>query len=532
MKLATAGEMEAVDRRAAESHGIEVAVLMEKAGRCTAEAAKLILGTVRDRRVAIFCGRGNNGGDGLVAARVLRDGGAIPLAVLVGTPEEMRPDAQRAWCAAQKCGVELVACNCAADLSAAGKRAGAADLVVDALLGTGFTPPARGLTAAAINLINDLGRPVLAVDIPSGLASDHGRVAGEAVRATATVTFGYPKPGLVLHPGTQLVGRLWLADIGFPAGTDALVAGALRLTMPADLIQHIPPRGPEDHKGTYGHVVLVAGSRGLAGAAALAARGSLRAGAGLVTVALPAGLAPPFLPGLPEAMVLSLPAGATGVDGLGAAAVVLEHLPKFGALAVGPGLSRCDAITDLVRELCSRADLPLILDADALHALAAAGRQILRDRGTSAVLTPHPGELARLLGTNTHEVQSDRIEAARTCAERFGAVVVLKGSRTVVAPPSGPVWINPTGNPGMAAAGTGDVLTGVIAAHLARGMAPLAAALLGVYLHGLAGDLAVASLGPWGIFASEVADRIPAAVHSLLNRRADAQDTALSLLIP
>jgi NAD(P)H-hydrate epimerase len=523
VKLATAGEMAAVDRCASECHGVAVAELMERAGRCTAAAAEQLLGPVRGRRVALFCGRGNNGGDGFVAARVLRERGAEASVVLVGDPADLRAEARAAWDAARAAGVGLTACATASALDAARARVSGVDLVVDALLGTGFTPPARDLVKAAIGLVNSLGLPVLAVDIPSGLAADHGRVAGEAVRATATVTFGYPKPGLVLHPGARHVGRLWLADIGFPSGTDDLVAGDLRVTTAGDLAPHLAPRDPESHKGTFGHVLLVAGSRGMAGAAALAARGALRAGAGLVTAALPASIAPVLLPGLPEVMLLPLPDDA--------AATVIEHLPRVSALAVGPGLSRGDRPARLVRDLCAAAGLPLLIDADALDALAAAGPQTLFQRRTPAVLTPHPGEISRLLGMSVADVQADRIGAARACAGRFNAVVVLKGCRTVVAPPIGPLWINPTGNPAMAAAGMGDVLAGVIAAHLARGMAPLDAAVFGVYLHGLAGDLAVAKAGPWGILAAEVADHIPAAVRSLRNRD-DLPGAQLTLVIP
>ena len=530
MKLATAGEMAAVDRCAGECHGIAVAQLMDSAGRRTAEVAELLLGSVRGRRVALFCGRGNNGGDGFIAARDLLASGAETHIFLVGTEAELRPDARRAYDAARAAGVPCAVCPDASTLAAVQTRVRDADLIVDALLGTGFIPPARDLVQAAIQLINSLGLPVLAVDIPSGLAADDGRVPGEAVRATATVTFGYPKPGLVLHPTARHVGRLWLADIGFPPAVDTLVAGDLRLTTAADLVQHLTPRDPESHKGTFGHVLLVAGSRGMAGAAALAARGAMRAGAGLVTIALPATIAPPFFANLPEAMLLPFPDNGQLVEGRDAAALVIEQLSRASVLAIGPGLSRGGGPARLVRDVCAAADLPLLIDADALHVLAAAGPGTVSRRSTPAVLTPHPGELSRLLGVSTADVQADRLGAARACAVRFNAVVVLKGSRTVVAPPVGPLWINPTGNPAMAAAGMGDVLTGVISAHLARGMAPLPAALLGVYLHGLAGDLAVVDSGPWGILASEVADRIPAALRSL-RTRCDAANAKLSLIV-
>jgi len=531
VKLATAAEMAAIDRCAGECHGISVAELMERAGRCTAEAAELLLGPVRGRRVALFCGRGNNGGDGFVAARLLQGRGAAAAVFLVGTPGELRPDARLAWDAAQAAGVELTSCADTSTLAATQARVCDVDLIVDALLGTGFTPPARDLATMAIRLINSLGIPVLAVDIPSGLAADTGHVTGAAVRATATVTFGYPKPGLLIFPGARHVGRLWLADIGIPPDADTRVAGELQVTTAGDLAPYLTPRDPESHKGTFGHVLLVAGSRGLVGAAALAARGALRAGAGLVTVALPASVAPWLFPGLPEAMLLPLPDEMYLPDGRDAAATIIEQISHVSALALGPGLARRDGPARLVRDLCAAVELPLLIDADALHALAAAGPQTIFRRGTPAVLTPHPGELSHLIGISTAAVQADRCGAARACAVRFNAVVVLKGSRTVVAPPVGPLWINPTGNPAMATAGMGDVLSGVIAAHLARGMAPLAAALLGVYLHGLAGDLAVAATGPWGILAAEVADRVPAAVHSLGSRNVGA-GAKLTLIVP
>ncbi len=529
MKLATAAEMAAVDRRAGECERNAVAQLMERAGLYTTEAAALLLGQVRGRRVALLCGRGNNGGDGFVAARLLRSRGAEVRAILVGAPEDLRPDARQAWDAAQAAGIEPTVLADASSLDAAQADLHDFDLIVDALLGTGFTPPARGLVQSAISLINSCVVPVLAVDIPSGLAADHGRVIGEAVRATATVTFGYPKPGLVVFPGAQYVGRLWLADIGFPPGADSLVAGELQLTTAGDLDSYLTPREPESHKGTFGHVLLVAGSPGLAGAAALAARGALRAGAGLVTAALPASICPFLLPDLPEAMLLPLPDAAHPDGGRDAARLVIDQLSRVSALALGPGLSRGDGPARLVRDLCA-ADLPLLIDADALHALATLDPQSICRRRTPAVLTPHPGELARLIGTTAADVQADRTGAARACAVRFNTIVVLKGARTVIAPPVGPLWINPTGNPALAAAGMGDVLSGVIAAHLARGLPPLAAALLGVYLHGLAGDLAAADAGPWGILASEVADRIPAAIRALLHRN-EAPGSKLSLLI-
>jgi NAD(P)H-hydrate epimerase len=531
VKIASARAMSAVDRHAAERCGVPVAALMEEAGRRVTEAAGLLLGGLAGRRIALFCGRGNNGGDGFVAARLMREAGAHALAALAGPRAELRPDARDALAGAERAGVACVACAEEASLAAFAVRAAGADLVVDALLGTGFTPPARGLAAAAIRGINRLGRPVLAVDLPSGLAADDGRIGGDAVRATATVTFGYPKRGLVEYPAAALAGRLWCGDIGFPHEADGVVPGDLNLLTPADLAPQLAPRDPQCHKGTCGHVLLLAGSRGLVGAAALAARGALRGGAGLVTVALPASIAPPLLPGLPEAMLLPLPDGGLGTVGPAAAEPLRERLAGARSLAIGPGLSRTAESAALVREIARTATVPLLLDADALHALAVPPAPPTSWRAGPAVLTPHPGEAALLLGTNAAAVQEDRVAAARRCAARYGAVVVLKGARTVVAAPEGTAWINPTGNPGMAAPGMGDVLAGLIAAHLARGIAPLEAALLGVHVHGLAGDLAAAAAGPWGLLASEVADLIPLATRRTAEHREDRPHAKLSLLV-
>jgi NAD(P)H-hydrate epimerase len=270
----------------------------------------------------------------------------------------------------------------------------------------------------------------------------------------------------------------------------------------------------------------------MVGAALLTARGALRGGAGLVTVALPASVAPPVLPGLPEAMLLPLPDVGRGSAGPEAAGSLCERLAGVRALAIGPGLSRTEGSAALVHEMAGAAAVPLLLDADALHALAVSPGPPPAWRAGPAVLTPHPGEAALLLGTDAAAVQADRVGSARRCAARYGAVVVLKGARTVVADPGGTAWINATGNPGMAAPGMGDVLAGVIAAQLARGIAPLEAALLSVHLHGLAGDLAAAAVGPWGLLASEVADLIPAAARRAAERREDPAHPQLSLLVP
>jgi len=510
VRIATAAEMAEIDRLAAAEFGLPVAVLMDAAGRRVASATAALLGGVAGRRVLLFCGRGNNGGDGLVAARLLHGEGASVRAVLAGSRDGLRPAAAGALAAAEAAGAEVLAAADPAALGAA--AAGSWDLVVDALLGTGFAPPARGLAAEAIGLVNALGAPVIAVDVPSGLSADDGRIDGPAVKATATVTFGLAKPGLLLHPATRLVGRLWLADIGFPETLLERVPTRLRLATAGALRPHLAPRDPESHKGTFGHVLVAGGARGMAGAPLLAARGALRAGAGLVTVALPAAVGAPVLEGLPEAMTLLLPDSPEGALAPAAAAALAPALARAAALVVGPGLSRGAEPAAFVREVLAGLAAPAVVDADALAAFAGRPRE-LAGAPAPRVLTPHPGELARLLGVDLEAVREDRPAAARSCAEAAGAVVVLKGARTLVADPGGELWINPTGCPAMATAGMGDVLAGMIAAHLARGMHPVAAAVLGAHLHGLAGELVAAGHGPWGILASEVADSVPEAVR-------------------
>lgn len=532
MKIATAQEMAELDRLAAEEYGLPTAILMENAGQCVAEAAVRLLGEAAGRRVAVVCGKGNNGGDGLVAARVLHGLGAHVLACVLGSYEDLKADTRDNLRRAASAGVAVEELRAPADLARALPALRGVDLLVDAVFGTGFRPPAVGFAATLIAAVNDLGARVLAVDIPSGLSADHGPVDGPAIGAVATVTFGLPKPALLLHPAARKVGRLWVADIGFPPGIEARLGVSRNLLTPPEARALLRPRDPESHKGTAGHVLLVAGSRGLAGAAVLAARGALRAGAGLVTVGLPASQATPTLAALPEAMTLPLPETGRGSLAAGAAAELLAHLPGKRAVAIGPGLSRDPETVGLVRDLLPRIPVPLVLDADALAALPGQPAALLGEN-PGAVITPHPGELARLLGLTTAEVQADRVEVARSCARTCGATVVLKGARTVVATPAGTVYLNLTGNPGMAAGGMGDVLTGVIASLLAQGHDALTAAVLGVFLHGLAADRA-ASRRPWGYLAGEVADLVPHALGSLLRCRPDDTPRAgsLSLIVP
>ena len=525
--------MAAMDRQATEQYAIPSLVLMENAGRAVATLADQAAGGLRGRAVAVFCGKGNNGGDGLVAARHLLRAGAHPRVFVIGSFQDLKGDARKNLDMATRAGVKVTSLSDTSALEAVAGEVRHSAFVIDALFGTGFKPPAGGFHEEVISFINSLDLTTLAVDIPSGLSADHGRLAGVAVTADHTVTFGLPKVGQFLYPAAAQYGRLTLADIGFPAALEEKISASHRLVTSRCASALLSPRPPDSHKGKCGHLLILAGSRGMVGAAILAARGGLRAGAGLVTVALPESQAPPSLDGLPEAMILPLPETSRGTPAEGALEVLLEQIPGKQAMVIGPGLSRHKSTARLVRELITRVRVPLVVDADGLNAIAECP-SILLESASEIVATPHPGELGRLLGLGAAQIQEQRIEMARNFSKKYGLLVVLKGAGTVVASPSGQVSINTTGNAGMATGGMGDVLTGAIGALIAQGHGPLEAAVLGAYLHGLAGDIAAAETGPRGYLAAEVADLLPSALASLLTAAADDEtDTGnLHLLVP
>jgi hydroxyethylthiazole kinase-like uncharacterized protein yjeF len=515
--LATAEEMRRADRRATERYGVPSLLLMENAGRGAVDALEQVLGPVGRRRIAVLCGKGNNGGDGFVVARHLLGRGARVSAWLEGRAGEVQGDARVNLDALQRAGESVAEAADPAGDAFGRLRAdlGDADVVVDALLGTGVRGPATGAIAAAIEAINAAERPVCALDLPSGLPSDGDAPAGPVVRARVTVTFGLPKLGLVLPAGAAYAGRVEIADLGIPR---ALLGEGVptALLEAADVRATLPLRPVDAHKGTYGHLLVVAGSVGRTGAAVLACLGALRAGTGLVTCATPGSQQPVVAAQLSEAMTEPLPETAARTLSAKAVERIVELLSRMDAVALGPGVGLDPETQAAVLTLVRDVERPMVVDADALTALA--GRPgACRDAPAPRLLTPHPGEAARLLGCGIAEVQADRIASARRLAAESGAVVALKGARTVVADPDGRVTLNPTGNPGMATGGTGDVLTGVAGGLLAQGVAPAAALSAAVYLHGLAGDLAAETRGEAGLVAGDVADAIPAAIRRILD---------------
>jgi NAD(P)H-hydrate epimerase len=505
----TAAEMRALDARAIATLGIPGIRLMEQAGAGAADAIARMCAPIRGKRVSILCGKGNNGGDGFVVARRLRAKGARVQAILVARRDDVGGDARAALSRfrgrVDEIGVE-------ADLNRFARDLGRAHVVVDALLGTGLTGPARGLMARAIELINAAERPVVSLDLPSGLGSDTGALLGPTVQASLTTTFAGYKRSLLLHPGAACAGRVVVIDLGIPP--DEVARGiATFLLEQGDARAHFPRRTPDAHKGSYGHLLVVAGSLGKTGAAALAARAALRSGVGLCTIATPRSQQPAVAAMYPEPMTEPLAETAGQAIGRQARAAILDLLARRDAVALGPGLSLDPETQDLVRELVAEVSHPMVVDADALSALA--GHLDVLDRAAGPrILTPHPGEMARMLGTTVAEVQGDRLETAREFARRHRVHLALKGAGTVVAAPDGRVFINPTGNPGMATGGSGDALTGMTGAFLARGLDPLAAVTAACYLHGLAGDFAAAEWGEEGLIAGDIVEAIAAAMKS------------------
>jgi NAD(P)H-hydrate epimerase len=520
MKLALASEMRELDRTAIEEYHIPGMVLMENAGRGTFGFMCEHLGPPEGKTAILFTGPGNNGGDGLVIARCIRQAGGFPFLVFLTDPGSLKGDAALNLRIARK--LDLPACVMAKeeDVDSARQKiqhhlaAGRPWAVVDAIFGTGLQRPVEGRFREAIRIINGLrgdeGIPVAAVDIPSGINSDTGTVLGMAVRADLTATYGLAKPGHFLHGGDE-TGRLRIIDIGIPRGPEAekSLTGEVLDDTVLDFLQK---RTAGAHKGNFGHLLITAGAEGKTGAAILCARGALRMGSGLVSLAVPAALNPVFETVLTEAMTVPLPGSGTLLTA-GDADAVKEMAAGKSAIILGPGIGTADTTRELVIELYRDVKIPMVVDADALNCLAI-DPEMIADPPAPRILTPHPGEMARLTGSGAGDIQADRLQGARSFTASVNnreknVTLVLKGAGTVICDPGGSWAVNPTGNPGMAAGGMGDVLNGFIAGLLAQGLESAAAARLGVYLHGMAADR-LAEKRMFGYLASEVADEAPA----------------------
>jgi NAD(P)H-hydrate epimerase len=511
MKILTGAQMQALDRRAITEAQIPSLALMERAGGGVVGAMERVFGPLDGKSVTILCGKGNNGGDGFVVARLLKRKRARPQVILITKASDLSTDAKTMYRRFVKAaGTAAVHVCLPNDRVAAILRH--SNLIVDALLGTGLSAPVTGPYRSAIEAVNDARLPVTAVDLPSGIQADTGAVMGAAVRATLTVTFAQPKLGLYVGAGIDHAGIIHIVDIGIPRAYTDQVDSKIWLMTPDAMRRLLPERPASAHKGTYGHAGIIAGSVGKTGAAALAAKAALRVGAGLVTVATPASVNDTLEAKLLEAMTAPMPETKARTLARSGLERLLTFANARSAVAIGPGLTTHPETVELVQALIPRLEKPCVLDADALNALAAR-TVLLGDCKGPLILTPHPGEMARLEEEATPQsVNADRIGTAARFAQRRGVTLVLKGARTVVAHPDGRVAICPTGNPGMATAGTGDVLTGIIVGLLAQRLSAWDAACAGTYFHGMSGDLAAAALGAAGMIAGDLVDRIPHAL--------------------
>ncbi len=515
MYLVTADEMQRMDRATIESFGIPGRVLMENAGR--GATAFFLEAVYRDHpgSVGIVAGRGNNGGDGFVMARYLHQKGIRTTVFLLSQSDRVKGDAAANLKLLESMGVPVVELADAAAFESRKLLMRHQHTWIDAILGTGLSSDVRGYFRTIIDFINRQDRPVFAVDIASGLDSDTGRVCGASIQAAATATFGFAKVGQLCYPGRTFTGRLKIIDIGIPFHLAQKAGCRQHLITPGALKNDIPRRSATVHKGHTGHLLILAGSPGKTGAAALTAAAAVRTGAGLVTLGVPNSLNPVLETMVTEAMTVGLPETANGVLDEAAHESITSLIEGKRCLAMGPGLGTHPSTGRLVGRLIEESPVPLVVDADGLNLIAAEPSVLSRQR-SPIVLTPHPGEMARLSGHSTADIQDDRIGHARAFAERHQVYLVLKGAASVVARPDGTVFVNATGNPGMAAGGMGDVLTGLIAGLITQGMAAGAAAQTGVYLHGRAADRMAIKKAPVGYLATEVVDTLPEAMDELL----------------
>jgi ADP-dependent NAD(P)H-hydrate dehydratase / NAD(P)H-hydrate epimerase len=510
----TAAEMRALDARAITEIGISGARLMENAGTGAARLIAREFAPIRNARVVVLCGKGNNGGDGFVVARRLRAKGARVQVFLVGRRRDVTGDAAEML---SRWRGRIAEITDDGGLASLGRELSRAHVVVDALLGTGLTGAAREGMAHVIDAVNASGRPVVSLDLPSGLGSDHGALLGPTVKARLTATFGGYKRSLLLHPGAFHAGLVRVIDIGIPPA-EVGRGVATFLVEDSDVRRLFPPRAVDAHKGTFGHLLVIGGSVGKSGAGALAGRAALRSGVGLCTIATPRSQQP-IIAGLGmEHMTEPLAETAGQTLALKAKERIVELITRADAVALGPGISLDPETQELVRALVLEVERPMVVDADGLSALA--GHLDLLDRAAGPrALTPHPGEMARMLGVDVATVQSDRLQTVRAFCTRHRVALALKGAGTVVGAPDGRVLINPTGNPGMASGGSGDVLTGMVGAFLARGFDAVTALEAGCFLHGLAGDLACADRGAEGLIAGDIVEAIPRAMMHLTTTR-------------
>jgi hydroxyethylthiazole kinase-like uncharacterized protein yjeF len=517
MRILNAAQMREADRFTIEDIGIPSLVLMENAGRQVVAAMEAAYESRLSGRVAVLCGRGNNGGDGFVVARTLMQRGIDASVFVVGPIAEVRGDAKTNLEILGRLGITVVEINDEQSWELHFSEISQCTIIVDAMFGTGLKDGLSGMLETVVADVNASDIPIVSIDLPSGLSSDTPHLVGDCIDASMTVTLAAPKLPLILPPGEAYSGEVVIADIGIPYEViDGLEGPHIELLTPEQVRGAITPRAADSHKGDFGRVLVIAGSRGKTGAAHLAAMGALRSGAGLVTVATPESCLPIVAAMAPEYMTEPLP--ETGEGSIAAAALdgVLDL--THDVIVCGPGLGRTDDVRGFVQGLVDKATVPLVLDADAITVFAQDPGSLVGREERDVIITPHPGEMARLIGATIEDVQANRIEVASDFATTHRVYVVLKGHRTLIATPEGRVFINPTGNPGMATGGSGDVLAGMIGAWVAQLLDAEAACRLAVFLHGAAGDLAETIDGQVSMTASDILAVIGDAIHHLTGK--------------
>ncbi|MDM8535326.1 NAD(P)H-hydrate dehydratase [Desulfobacterales bacterium HSG17] len=516
MKLVTAAQMQAIDHETIHEFGVPGIVLMENAARGAVRFFLELFPNAAFQRIGIMAGRGNNGGDGFVMARYLAQKGFQVTIFLLADTQKVSGDAALNLNLLPKLAVPVLELKDDTAFSQHHSQLVHQHIWIDAVFGTGLNSNVRGHYKTALEFLNQSGHPIFSVDIPSGLSADTGKPSGTAVKATATATFAFAKPGHILLPGALYTGKLKIIDIGIPPHIADTQNTNLRVITPGRLKKEWRPRNLDDHKGRFGHILVVAGSPGKTGAAAMTAMAAMRAGAGLVTLAVPKSIHSQAEILAVEPMTTPLPEEPGGVLGLSATNAIDKLLIGKTVLVIGPGLGTHPETRKLVGELVANATIPVVVDADGLNGLTHQLDCLARCK-SQIILTPHPGEMARLVNQETAAIQNDRINIALQFAVHHKVHLVLKGANTLIASPNGIMDINPTGNPGMASGGMGDVLTGLIAGFLAQGYTPPSACRFGVYLHGTAADQLAVIKGPQGFLASDVSTMIPETINSLVN---------------
>lgn len=515
MKIADASTIRDIDRVAVEKYGISGLQLMENAGRGVAEVVLKELGEAAcGSKAAIFAGKGNNGGDGYVAGRHLHNAGIAVTIYTLCKLDELKGDAASNAASWRKMNGRIEELLSNEAVKAAAESIEKSDIVIDAIFGTGLSEEVTGVHGEAIRLINRLNKKIISIDIPSGIHATTGAVLGEAVRASLTATMAMPKLGLLLFPGRAHTGRVEVVDIGVPREVISEPSIKWNLLGPSDISGILKPRKSESHKSSHGHLLVLAGSPGLTGAAYMSGAAALRAGAGLVTVGVPESLHGIMEVKTTEVMTVGLPETNRRL-GTAAYEEIRRIAANKTALVIGPGAGTSEELMKLIELILQDIHIPVVIDADGLNSFAPKIAS-LKGLKTEVVLTPHPGEMSRLLNMKIQAIQADRIGAAEKLVEMTGATVVLKGAYTVIACPSGQVYLNPTGNPGLATAGTGDILAGMLGAFLAQGYSAFEASAAAVYIHGLAGDEAKSKSGELGMIATDLLGFIPSIINSFV----------------